>query len=161
MVGTKEALSNGRVPNKVAVVTGAGRGIGRATAIEFAMEGAKGVAIVDIDLHRAKLTMRAVRERIKNVDILVVKADITSQIDRENIFNQTVKTLGPIDIFVNNAAIVNDGINLTPSQEEWEQVLHTNLSATYHLSRMAAGHMTDAIKRGDIPNGAIINLSSI
>ena len=139
-----------RLKDKVAIVTGAGSGIGRATAELFAEEGAK-VVVADIDPKGGAETARLIREK-KGV-VHFVRADISLDDDARRISQETVGTFGRLDILVNNAAtFVLKGFAATV--EEWKQSLGTNIIGTAMVTKYAIEHLK---KHG----GAIVNLGSI
>ena len=137
--------------NKVAIITGAGSGIGEATALLFAEEGAK-VVVADIDPVGGKKTVAAI---CGNRGIaLFVEADISKEESAEKITQETLKAFDRVDILVNSAAtFVQKGFDAT--MEEWQQSLGVNIIGTSMVTKYAAKAME---KSG---GGAIVNLSSI
>ena len=139
-----------RVQNKVAIVTGAGSGIGRATAELLAEEGAK-VVVADIDPTGGNETVNAIRG--KGGAAHFVQADISQEADAKRISDEAVKTYGGIDILVNNAAtFVLKGFEA--SLEEWRHSLGVNVIGTAMVTKYAVEHLK---KKG----GAIVILGSI
>ena len=139
-----------RVENKVAIVTGAGSGIGRAAAELLAEEGAK-VVVADIDPKGGRETVSAILDK-GNVAHFV-QADISREVDARKISDETVGTYGGIDILVNNAAtFVLKGFEATV--EEWQHSLGVNVVGTAMVTKYAVEHMK---KKG----GAIVILGSI
>lgn len=139
-----------RVQNKVAIVTGGGSGIGRATAELLAEEGAK-VVVADIDPKSGKETVSAIVEKGNRAHF--VQADISREVDAKNISNEAVRTYGAIDILVNNAAtFVLKGFEATV--DEWQHSLGVNVVGTAMVTKYAVEHMK---RKG----GAIVILGSI
>ena len=139
-----------RVLNKVAIVTGAGSGIGRATAELLAEEGAKVVA-ADIDAEGGSRTASTICE--KGNKALFVQADISSEADAKKISDEAVNAYGGIDLLVNNAAtFVLKGFDATV--EEWRHSLDVNVIGTALVTKYAVEHMK---KKG----GSIVILGSV
>jgi len=140
-----------RLEGKIAVVTGAARGIGQAIALRFAGEGAK-IAINDLRYDMLEETARAIVER--GGEVLIAPADIGDRADVERLAEQTVAHFGQLDIWVNNAGITRDALLLKMTAEQWEAVLRVNLSGTFNGCQAAAARMAAS------GGGAIVNLSS-
>jgi len=143
-----------KLENKVALVTGAGRGIGQAIALLFAREGAD-ISVNDIELSTAQETAEAVRKTGRKA--IVVAADITKTYDVDAMVNSTVTELGRLHILVNNAGIA---YLRTPALEEedmemWDKVLAVNPRGTYLCSKRAGRWMADH------GYGKIVNMSSV
>ncbi|TAM84773.1 MAG: SDR family oxidoreductase [Acidobacteria bacterium] len=139
-----------RVKDKVAIVTGAGSGIGRATAELLAEEGAK-VVVADVDPKGGKETVSAIHE--KGNTAYFVQADISREADAKTISDETVKMYSRIDILVNNAAtFVLKGFEA--SFEDWQQSLGVNVIGTVMVTKYTVEHMK---KKG----GSIVILGSI
>jgi len=138
---------------RVAVVTGGNRGIGRAIALALAGAGAS-VAIMARDEEKSRAT--AADLRALGVPALAVRTDLTRRAELKPALEEVERTLGPVDILVNNAATaILKGV-LEQTAEEWDQVIETNLNACFILAKHAAESM---VKRGR--GGKIINVSSI
>jgi NAD(P)-dependent dehydrogenase (short-subunit alcohol dehydrogenase family) len=149
-----------RLKDKVAVVTGAGRGIGRGIALLLAEEGA---AVVVNDLGGnvdgsgqsrgpaeevvAEITAKGGRA-VANTDSVAVFGAA------ENIINTAIKTFGRIDILVNNAGILRDRMVFNLSEEDWDAVINVHLKGAFNCTRHAAGHMRQQ------KSGRIISMSS-
>jgi 3-oxoacyl-[acyl-carrier protein] reductase len=138
--------------DKVALVTGGSRGIGKATVLDFAQEGCK-VAFSARGPEALQHTSDAVRAM--GADVLAIQADMTSPHDIEHMVQHTVATFGGIDILVNNVGGSRGGQSWDTSDEDWELVLDLNLFAAIRASRLAIPIMR---QRG---GGRIINISSI
>lgn len=138
--------------DKVALVTGGSRGIGKATVLDFAQEGCK-VAFSARGPEALQHTSDAVRAT--GAAVLPIQADMTSPHDIERMVQQTVATFGGIDILVNNVGGSRGGQSWDTSDEDWEVVLDLNLFAAIRASRLAIPVMR---QHG---GGRIINISSI
>ena len=134
----------GRLDGKVAVITGAGRGIGRATAIRFAEEGAS-VVVNDVDPEPANETAQAIKEAGGQV---LVSTENTVELDQaRQLMNAAAEGFGKLDILVNNAGITRDKTFHNLDDEVWDFVLDVNLKTAFHCSLAAMPHMRDAAKR--------------
>jgi 3-oxoacyl-[acyl-carrier protein] reductase len=138
---------------KIALVTGAGRGIGRATAIKLGAAGAK----VAVNYNASESAAQEVVEAINAAggEAKAVKADVSKNDQVEGMINGLVKEWGRVDILVNNAGITRDNLMMRMSQEEWDAVMDTNLRSAYFCTR--------AVLRPMLRNrwGRIICLSSV
>ncbi len=140
-----------RLAGKVAVVTGGALGIGQATCVRFAEEGAA-VMVADINAAAGAETARSITATGGRA--LFVHTDITSEDSLRQMVQATVKAFSKIDILVNNAAIfILRGIDATP--EEWRQILEVNVIGT----SLASKHVVPEIRKAG--GGAIVNLGSI
>lgn len=137
---------------KVAIVTGAGRGIGKAIALALGRAGARVVLAA-----RSEAELRAVAEEIRrgDGDALVLSTDVTRDSDMESLVKRTLKEWGSIDILVNNAGWGKTGPVVNSKVEDWDATLQVNLRAPMILSRLVLPTMLE--KKG----GAIINIGSI
>ncbi|MDG5467077.1 3-oxoacyl-[acyl-carrier-protein] reductase [Deltaproteobacteria bacterium IMCC39524] len=138
--------------DKVAIVTGASRGIGRAIALALASQGAKVVASARNAEALAKLA-----EEIKNQggDALAVVGDVALEDDANNLVKQAVEAYGQVDVFINNAGITRDGLLLRMKNDDWDAVLDTNLKGAFLCTRAVAKVMSKQ------RSGRIINISSV
>jgi NAD(P)-dependent dehydrogenase (short-subunit alcohol dehydrogenase family) len=150
---------NGLLVGKVAVVTGASRGIGEAIALRYAQEGAKVVVsarTVEEGDHFLPGSITGVVKRIKDAggEALAVRCDMSSQEDRENLIKETEKAFGPVDILVNNAAVTF----FIPTEQFPEKRLHlmfeVQVFGPMHLSQLVLPSMRER------KTGWILNISS-
>jgi short-subunit dehydrogenase/pimeloyl-ACP methyl ester carboxylesterase len=141
------------VRGKLALITGAGAGIGRATALELARKGARAVVIVDRDLGAAQQTAADVRDI--GVDAAVYQADVGDEVGMNKLAAQVNDEHGVVDILVNNAGIGMAGRFLETTPEHWDNILSVNLRGVLNGSRAFGTQMVD---RGQ--GGTIINVSS-
>jgi 3-oxoacyl-[acyl-carrier protein] reductase len=130
--------------NRVAVVTGAGRGIGQAIAVLFAEEGAR-VAVNDVDPAPAAETVRMCRE--KGVEAIASIGSIAEPAYTDRLMQETAERLGGVDILVNNAGITRDRVIHRMSDEEWDFVIDVNLKGTFNCIRSVAPYMRDVAKK--------------
>lgn len=138
--------------DKVAIVTGASRGIGRFIAVALAAQGAKVVA----SARNAEALESLVAEiRTQGGDAVAVVADVAVEAEANNLIEQTVTTYGTVDILVNNAGITRDGLLLRMKNDDWDAVLDTNLKGAFLCIRAAAKFMSKQ------RSGRIINISSV
>lgn len=143
-----------RLANKVAIVTGASRGIGRAIAIALAREGAKLVINYTANTQAAEATLTAVQEA--GSQGIMVQADVTAAADCDKLVKAAQDKFGRIDILVNNAGITRDNIAARMKAEEWQAVLDTNLTGAFNCAKAAIRPFLKQ-KTG----GRIINMASI
>jgi len=138
------------ISNKVAIVTGSGRGIGRAIALRLAEAGAN-VVVNDVE------PVEAVVGEIKALgkQALPVLADVSSSSEVERLVEETIAAYGRIDILVNNAGIARDQLLLRMTEEEWDSVLAVGLKSVFLCTRAVLKYM---VKQR---SGRIISISSI
>ena len=138
---------------KVALVTGAGRGIGKAIALRYAQEGAN-VAFTDLVINEA------VEETVKEIEALGVKAkayasNAANFDETHEVVKQIVEDFGRIDVLVNNAGITKDGLMMRMSEAQWDAVINVNLKSAFNFIHAVTPVM--AKQR----SGSIINMSSV
>ena len=138
---------------KTALVTGAGRGIGRAIALTLAGYGAD--VAVNYSGSREKAEETAEEIRAMGRKAVLIQADISKQEDCERMFREMESSLGTMDILVNNAGITRDNLAVRMSESEFDQVIDTNLKGAFFCMKMAGKAMMKARK------GRIISISSI
>ncbi|MDB2097913.1 MULTISPECIES: elongation factor P 5-aminopentanone reductase [Clostridium] len=137
---------------KVAIITGASRGIGRAIAIELGKEGASVVINYSKDEEGANETLEVLREL--GVVAYAIKRDVSSFEGAEEIINKTLEHFGKVDIVVNNAARSTLGLFMDATREDIEGLISTNLLGAMYLTKLAIPHM---LGKG----GAVLNISSM
>jgi NAD(P)-dependent dehydrogenase (short-subunit alcohol dehydrogenase family) len=142
-----EKLLDGRV----ALVTGATSGIGRATALRFAAEGAR-VAAVGRDAGELGRVAAEVSEL--GGEALAVRADVTSEEDARRAVEETVRACGGLDVLVNAAGVIGNGSVETTSLADWDAMMGVNLRAVFHLMQLAAPHL-------ERRPGNVVNVSSV
>ncbi|HET7579493.1 MAG TPA: SDR family NAD(P)-dependent oxidoreductase [Bacillales bacterium] len=140
-----------RLQDRTAIVTGSGRGIGKAIAMKLAAEGAK-VAVADIDEESASATAAEIREQ--GSEALAVKADVTDLAAVEAMIEKVHKAFGRIDVLVNNAGWDKVEPFLKNSPDDWDRVISINLKGVIHMSRTVLPLM---IENG---YGKIVNIGS-
>ena len=141
-----------RLKDKVAVITGAGRGQGRAAALLFAREGAR-VVVAEIDPTTGQETVDLIKEA--SGEAIFVHSDVGKVADCRRIIHTAVDTYGGVDILYNNAAVVDITPNDQVDEEHWDRVLDVDLKGPFFLSQLAVEKMKT---RG---GGAILNTSSV
>ena len=137
---------------RVAVVTGASRGIGKAVALMLAAEGAD-LVVTATSLEAARLTADEIVSLGGKAQ--ASKVDVSQTPEVEALFKQTMETYGRVDILVNNAGITKDGLLLRMKDHDWDAVLDVNLKGAFTCTREAAKYMTKA------RYGRIVNISSV
>ncbi|MBO6892911.1 MAG: 3-oxoacyl-ACP reductase FabG [Roseibium sp.] len=142
--------------NKVAIITGAARGIGFAVAKRFVMDGAK-VVIADIDDEAGEA---AVDDLSGVGEAIYIHCNVAERLDVRNMVAETLNALGDIDILVNNAGVVAGSDFLELEEEDFDRVLGINLKGAFLCSQAVARHMVEKVENGGEP-GCIINMSSI
>jgi NAD(P)-dependent dehydrogenase (short-subunit alcohol dehydrogenase family) len=146
-----ERKSRGALNGKVALITGGASGIGRATALLFAREGAA-VAVVDMNEPEGQTVVQKIIN--EGGQAIFVRGDVTRASDCQLAVRQTVEQLGKLDILFNNAGIIRRASVVETSEEEWDLVMATNVKSVFLLSKYAIPIMAEA------GGGVIINTAS-
>ena len=152
---------------RIAIVTGAGRGIGREHALSLARHGAK-VVVNDLggnvdgtggDLSPAEQVVAEIKgaggEAVANGD------DISTWEGAQRLINTAVETFGDLHVLVNNAGILRDRMLTNMTEEEWDAVIKVHLKGTFAPSRWAAAYWRELVKAGQAVDGRIINTTSV
>jgi len=142
----------GKLDGRVAFVTGAGRGIGAATALRLAEDGAR-VVLADIDPEGCKQVAAEIEQA--GSQGLPVSCNVTEKADVEAAFQQAIEHFGRVDILVNNAGVLRDNLIFKMSDDDWETVMNVHLKGAFFCSRAAQAQM---VKQ---KYGRIISLSSV
>ncbi|SHG62638.1 3-oxoacyl-[acyl-carrier-protein] reductase [Thermosyntropha lipolytica DSM 11003] len=140
-----------RLKDKVAIVTGAGKGIGYAIAKRFGEEGAK-LVICDID--EASILKTAEELKTLGAEVLAFKVDVRNRTDVDNMVKEAVDKFGTIDILVNNAGITRDAMFHKMKEEDWDMVLDVNLKGIFYCTQAVVNILREK------QYGKIINISS-
>src|SRR5579872_3234206 len=170
--GGSAAEARGRTQNmgmldgKVAIVTGAGRGIGRSEALLLAEEGAK-VIVNDVGGSRAGEGADATpaEQTVEDIkaaggDAALNTDDVSSWKGAESLVKQAVDSWGKLDILVNNAGILRDKMSFNMDESDWDDVIRVHLKGHFAMSHFAARHWRDRSKSGEDVSGRIINTAS-
>lgn len=140
-----------KLQGKVAIITGATDGIGKATALKFAKEGAK-VMMMGRDPVKGNSALKEVKQ---HGEALYFKGDVSDSSQVRKMIEETISTFGRIDILVNNAAICPAGTVLTTSEETWDQIFDINVKGVFLCCKYTIPHMQK------IGGGSIVNIGSI
>jgi 3-oxoacyl-[acyl-carrier protein] reductase len=138
-----------RLQDKVAVITGGSAGIGRATVLRFAREGAR-VAIWDVSVEKGEALAAEIGAAAR-----FFKVNTAETADVEAATAATITAFGRIDVLINNAGITRDATLIKMTEEQWDQVIDVNLKGVFHCTKAIAPHM---VAQG---SGRIVNASSV
>lgn len=140
---------------KVALITGGSRGIGKQVAMKFAKQGFN----IAINYVSDKTDTKSLEEEIKSqnseIEVLLIKTDVTSYEDSENMVKQIVEKFGTIDVLINNAGITRDTLLMRMKEEDFDKVIQVNLKGTFNVTKAVIPYM---MKK---KSGNIVNLSSV
>jgi len=141
-----------RIKDKIAIITGAGKGIGNAIALKLAQEGAHTILVDISSTHIENLA-----ERIRNIDpdSLPIRADVSNREEVSEMVEKSYKCFNRIDILINNAGIWENSLLQKMKEESWDRVIKVNLNGAFNCTQLVSKYM---IKQR---YGKIINISSI
>ena len=141
-----------KLKNKIAIITGASKGIGKSTALLFAKEGAK----IVINYSSSEKEALSIVDEIKEIgsEAIAVKCDVANENEVKEMIQHTIGKFGKIDILVNNAGVVFDAPFFERTVEQWKKTMDVNLLGTFLCSKYASEQML----KND--NGKIVNISS-
>jgi 3-oxoacyl-[acyl-carrier protein] reductase len=138
--------------DRVTIITGGARGIGKAIALTFAREGAK---VVLVDLDKEGLTNLKIEIEKRKGEVITILCNISKSIEVKAMVDQVKKAFGRIDILINNAGIIRRGTIETVTEEDWDRVMEVNLKGTFNCSKAVVETMKEQ------RYGKIVNVSSI
>jgi NAD(P)-dependent dehydrogenase (short-subunit alcohol dehydrogenase family) len=142
-----------RLAGKVAMITGAGRGIGAAIALAFAREGAS-VALAELDIDTARATVERIRTEAETQNVFAVQTDVTQSASVKEALAQTEARFGPLDVLVNNAGINVFCDPLTMTDDDWRRCFAVDLDGVWNGCRAALPGMVERER------GCIVNIAS-
>lgn len=134
-----------RLAGKVAMITGAGRGIGAAIALAFAREGAA-VALAELDIETAQATAERIAKEANSTRVVAIGTDVTQSASVKEAVAQTESAFGPLDVLVNNAGINVFCDPLTMTDEDWRRCFAVDLDGVWNGCRAALPGMVEAAR---------------
>ena len=139
--------------NKTVLITGSGRGIGKAIAIKFAKEGYK----IAINSNKSKNELEETKEELLayNIPVFSLQGDVGSYDFCKNFVSESKAKFGSVDILINNAGISHIGLFSETTPDEWNNIINTNLTSVYNLSSLV---IPDMVRN---KSGKILNISSV
>ncbi len=138
---------------KVALVTGASRGIGRAIAIELARHGAK--VAVNFAGNAVKAEQVVAEIKALGSEAIAIQANVANADEVASMVNETIETFGSLHILINNAGITRDGLLMRMKEDDWDAVINTNLKGVFNCSKAVTRQMMKQ------RYGRIVNISSV
>lgn len=139
--------------SKSALVTGASRGIGRSIALQLAEEGYNVAVNYAGNKDKAEAVVAEIKD--KGVEAFAIQADVANPDEVKDMIQEVVKQFGSLDVLVNNAGITRDNLLMRMKEQEWDDVINTNLKGVFNCIQKATRQMMKQ------RSGAIINLSSV
>jgi len=141
--------------NKVALITGGSRGIGKEISKKFAREGYDIVLNYVSDKTDVKSLVEELKMENSNIEVLCIKTDVTDFGACEAMVKQAMERFGRINVLVNNAGITKDGLLMRMKEEDFDRVIEVNLKGTFHVTKNVVPYMMKQKK------GRIVNISSV
>ena len=144
-----------KLKDKVAVITGSSRGIGKAVAMRFAREGSQ----VVVNYTQSKDLADAVVKQIQSegAQAIAVQADVAQRNDTDRLRDETLEAFGQIDILVSNAGVIVDRPYIDSTEEDWDWIINTNLRGFFNVTQSMLPHMIERRFGRVIATGSIIN----
>ena len=142
-----------KLKDKIALVTGSSRGVGRAVALGFAKQGANVVVNYTSNENAANEVVEAIQSM--GGKAIAVKADVAQKAEAENLVNSAIDTFGRLDILVNNAGFTRPSMMITMTEDQWDQVVDIHLKGAFLCAQAAGLHMKEQ------KSGKIINVTSV
>ncbi|MFP4036619.1 MAG: SDR family NAD(P)-dependent oxidoreductase [Desulfobacteraceae bacterium] len=142
-----------RLKDKVALVTGSSRGVGRSVALAYGKEGAKVVVNYSSSSKAADEAVKAIQDM--GSDAIAVRADVAKKEEAEALVNAAIERFGRLDVLVNNAGFTRPALLLKMTEEQWDEVLDIHLKGAFLCSQFAGRRMKEQEK------GSIINVTSV
>jgi NAD(P)-dependent dehydrogenase (short-subunit alcohol dehydrogenase family) len=147
----------GRLASKVALVTGAGQGIGRGIALVFAREGAR-LCVAELKAHRAERVVEEIRAA--GGEASANGENVADFAGAGRLVQQAIDEFGRLDILVNNAGILRDRMLVNMSEDEWDSVIGVHLKGHFAPTQHAAAYWREQSKAGEVVRGRVVNTSS-
>jgi len=151
MCSSESGSSQGILKGKIALITGASSGIGRATALLFAREGAA-LSIADLDQARGQAVAQTIID--KGGQAIFGRCDVAQARDCQQTVQKTIRALGSLDILINNAGIIRRASVVETREKEWDRIMAINVKSVFLLSKYAIPCMAKA------GGGVIVNIAS-